>query len=76
VIWEASIKITQQAWFIKNFGANVNLGEILAPNEIIPLESLRLDFAETHFFQFLSRGTETVNEFVIVVSFAKSINSA
>ena len=35
VIWEAPLK-SQQAWFIKNFGANVNLGNI-APHEIIPL---------------------------------------
>ena len=34
VLWEAPLK-SQQAWFIKNFGANVNLGNI-APNEIIP----------------------------------------
>ena len=39
VIWEAPLK-SQQAWFIKHFGANVNLGNI-APNEIIPLESLQ-----------------------------------
>ncbi len=33
VIWEAPLK-SQQSWFIKNFGANVNLGNI-APHEII-----------------------------------------
>ncbi|HQB85421.1 MAG TPA: phosphosulfolactate synthase [Bacteroidales bacterium] len=51
VIWEAPLK-TQQAWFIKHFGANVNLGNI-APNEIIPLESLRLGLRGDTFFQFL-----------------------
>jgi phosphosulfolactate synthase len=51
VIWEAPIK-SQQAWFIKHFGANVNLGNI-APNEIIPLESLRLGLRGDTFFQFL-----------------------
>ncbi|MGA2405589.1 MAG: phosphosulfolactate synthase [Bacteroidales bacterium] len=51
VIWEAPLK-SQQAWFIKNFGANVNLGNI-APNEIIPLESLRLGLRGDTFFQFL-----------------------
>jgi phosphosulfolactate synthase len=51
VIWEAPIK-SQQAWFIKNFGANVNLGNI-APNEIISLESLRLGLRGDTFFQFL-----------------------
>jgi phosphosulfolactate synthase len=51
VIWEAPLK-SQQAWFIKNFGANVNLGNI-EPNEIIPLESLRLGLRGDTFFQFL-----------------------
>jgi len=51
VIWEAPMK-SQQAWFIKHFGANVNLGNI-APNEIIPLESLRLGLRGDTFFQFL-----------------------
>jgi phosphosulfolactate synthase len=51
VIWEAPLK-SQQAWFIMHFGANVNLGNI-APNEIIPLESLRLGLRGDTFFQFL-----------------------
>ncbi len=51
VLWEAPLK-SQQAWFIKNFGANVNLGNI-APAEIIPLESLRLGLRGDTFFQFL-----------------------
>ena len=51
VIWEAPLK-SQQAWFITNFGANVNLGNI-APHEIIPLESLRLGLRGDTFFQFL-----------------------
>ncbi len=51
VLWEAPLK-SQQAWFIKHFGANVNLGNI-APNEIIPLESLRLGLRGDTFFQFL-----------------------
>jgi len=54
VIWEAPLK-SQQAWFIKHFGANVNLGNI-APNEIIPLESLRLGLRGDTFFQFLPEG--------------------
>lgn len=40
IIWEAPNK-SQQTWFIKFAGANVNLGNI-APNEVIPLETLRL----------------------------------
>jgi phosphosulfolactate synthase len=51
VLWEAPLK-AQQAWFIKHFGANVNLGNI-APNEIIPLESLRQGLRGDTFFQFL-----------------------
>jgi phosphosulfolactate synthase len=51
VLWEAPMK-SQQAWFILNFGANVNLGNI-APNEIIALESLRLGLRSDTFFSFL-----------------------
>jgi len=51
VLWEAPLK-QQQAWFISNFGANVNLGNI-APNEIIALESLRLGLRGDTFFAFL-----------------------
>lgn len=51
VLWEAPLK-SQQAWFIKHFGANVNLGNI-SPAEIIPLESLRLGLRGDTFFQFL-----------------------
>jgi len=51
VIWEAPLK-SQQAWFIKHFGANVNLGNI-APSEIISLETLRLGLRGDTFFQFL-----------------------
>ncbi len=40
IIWESPNK-NQQAWFIKKFGANVNLGNI-SHNDIIPLECLRL----------------------------------
>jgi len=51
VLWEAPQK-SQQAWFIQNFGANVNLGNI-APNEIIALETLRLGLRGDTFFSFL-----------------------
>lgn len=52
IIWEAPQK-AQQAWFIKLFGANVNLGNI-APNEVIALETLRLGLRSDTFFQFLA----------------------
>lgn len=51
IIWEAPQK-SQQAWFIKHFGANVNLGNI-APAEIIPLETLRLGLRGDTFMHFL-----------------------
>lgn len=51
VLWEAPQK-SQQAWFILNFGANVNLGNI-DPREIIALESLRLGLRGDTFFSFL-----------------------
>jgi phosphosulfolactate synthase len=40
VIFEAPAKASQ-AWFVKQFGPNVNLGNI-PPDEVIPLETLRL----------------------------------
>lgn len=51
ILWEAPQK-NQQVWFIKLFGANVNLGNI-APNEMIPLECLRLGLRGDTFFEFL-----------------------
>ncbi|MCZ7589513.1 MAG: phosphosulfolactate synthase [Gaiella sp.] len=40
VLFEAPTKASQ-AWFVKHFGPNVNLGNI-PPDEVIPLETLRL----------------------------------
>jgi len=51
IIWEAPIK-AQQVWFIKLLGSNVNLGNI-APNEIIPLETIRLGLRGDTFDFFL-----------------------
>lgn len=51
ILWEAPIK-NQQVWFIKLFGANVNLGNI-APNEVIPLECLRIGLRGDTFFEHL-----------------------
>ena len=53
ILWEAPQK-NQQVWFVKLFGANVNLGNI-APNEIIPLECLRLGLRGDTFFDFLPK---------------------
>lgn len=51
IIWEAPQK-AQQVWFIKLVGANVNLGNI-APNEVIPLETIRLGLRGDTFSHFL-----------------------
>ena len=51
ILWEAPQK-AQQVWFIKLLGANVNLGNI-APNEVIPLETLRLGLRGDTFSHFL-----------------------
>jgi phosphosulfolactate synthase len=51
IMWEAPLK-PQQVWFIKLLGSNVNLGNI-APNEIIPLETLRLGLRGDTFHTFL-----------------------
>ena len=40
LVWEAPTKASQ-AWFVKQFGPEVNLGNI-PPDEVIPLETLRL----------------------------------
>jgi phosphosulfolactate synthase len=40
LIFEAPTKASQ-AWFVRQFGAEVNLGNI-PPDEVIPLETLRL----------------------------------
>jgi phosphosulfolactate synthase len=40
LVFEAPTKASQ-AWFVKQFGADVNLGNI-PPDEVIPLETLRL----------------------------------
>jgi len=51
IIWETPQK-SQQVYFIKLFGANVNLGNI-GPDDVIPLETLRLGLRGDTFFTFL-----------------------
>lgn len=51
IIWEAPQK-GQQVYFVKLVGANVNLGNI-APNELIPLETIRLGLRGDTFDTFL-----------------------
>lgn len=53
ILWEAPQK-NQQVWFIRLFGAEVNLGNI-GPNDVIPLECLRLGLRGDTFFEFLPK---------------------
>ncbi len=51
ILWEAPQK-SQQVWFIKLIGANVNIGNI-SPHELLALETLRLGLRGDTFHQFL-----------------------
>lgn len=51
ILWEAPKK-AQQVWFIKQMGSQVNLGNI-APDDVIPLECLRLGLRGDTFFEHL-----------------------
>lgn len=53
ILWEAPQK-AQQVWFIKLCGSNVNLGNI-APNEVVPLETIRLGLRGDTFSHFLDK---------------------
>ncbi|MBR9999092.1 MAG: phosphosulfolactate synthase [Cyclobacteriaceae bacterium] len=59
IIWEAPQK-AQQVWFIKLLGANVNMGNI-APNEVIPLETIRLGLRGDTFDHFLEKKKESIH---------------
>ena len=51
ILWEAPTK-KQQTWFVNLFNQNVNLGNI-APNDVLPLETLRQGLRGDTFFNFL-----------------------
>lgn len=53
ILWEAPQK-SQQAWFIKLMGSDVNLGNI-APGDALPLETLRLGLRGDTFHTFLKK---------------------
>ncbi|MCB0736263.1 MAG: phosphosulfolactate synthase [Bacteroidetes bacterium] len=59
ILWEAPMK-SQQVWFINKLGTNVNLGNI-APNEVIPLECLRMGLRGDTFHSFITPQTTTAN---------------
>ena len=56
ILWEAPKK-AQQVWFIQQFGANVNLGNI-GPWDVIPMEALRLGLRGDTFFERALVGAE------------------
>ncbi len=53
IIWEAPQK-AQQLYFLELIGCNVNLGNI-APNEVIPLETMRIGLRGDTFHMFLDK---------------------
>lgn len=53
IIWEAPHK-SQQVWFIKLLGNDVNLGNI-GYDDVIPLETLRLGLRGDTFFSFIPK---------------------
>jgi phosphosulfolactate synthase len=57
LIFEAP-QVEQQAWFISRFGPDVNLGNI-PPDEVIPLETLRLGLRSHTMPQLLLKDLET-----------------
>ena len=52
MLFEAPKK-EQQVWFIRKYGSNVNLGNI-QPEEVIPLETLRLGLRGDTLLDFYS----------------------
>jgi phosphosulfolactate synthase len=56
IVWEAPQK-AQQVWFIKLLGANVNIGNI-APQEVIPLETIRIGMRGDTFNHFLNHNNQ------------------
>ncbi|MFP5040504.1 phosphosulfolactate synthase [Parasediminibacterium sp. JCM 36343] len=53
ILWEAPQK-AQQLYFLELIGCNVNLGNI-APNEVVPLETMRLGLRGDSFHLFLTK---------------------
>lgn len=53
ILWEAPQK-AQQVYFLNLLGCNVNLGNI-APNEVIPLEAMRIGLRGDSFSMFLDK---------------------
>ena len=60
VLFEAPKK-PQQVWFIRQLGPNANLGNI-SPEEIIPLETLRLGLRADTLFEFFESASRRIEE--------------
>jgi phosphosulfolactate synthase len=60
LLFEAPTK-SSQAWFVKHFGPNVNLGNI-PPDEVIPLETLRLGLRGDTLREVLLGSADVVSE--------------
>ncbi|HRI22279.1 MAG TPA: phosphosulfolactate synthase [Panacibacter sp.] len=56
ILWEAPQK-AQQLYFLELLGCNVNLGNI-APNEVIPLETMRIGLRGDTFELYLNKETK------------------
>ena len=56
IIWEAPQK-AQQLYFLELINCNVNLGNI-APNEVIPLEAMRIGLRGDTFFLYLDKNED------------------
>jgi phosphosulfolactate synthase len=66
ILWEAPVK-SQQAWFISQFGSNVNLGNI-AHDDVIPLETLRIGLRGDTFFNFVPEDFKTITREKIIIN--------
>lgn len=62
LIFEAPKK-EQQVWFIRNYGSNVNLGNI-PPQEVISLETIRLGLRGDTLLDFSSNGAQKLDDMV------------
>lgn len=60
IIWEAPQK-AQQTYFIELVGANVNMGNI-APNDVIPLETLRIGLRSDTFPFYLPKSAKYISK--------------
>jgi phosphosulfolactate synthase len=60
IIWEAPQK-AQQTYFIELVGANVNMGNI-APNDVIPLETLRIGLRSDTFSFYLPKSAKYISK--------------